>query len=283
MGLFRWQPGMKFPPLPIASRLALRLVNALMPIASDVSNLPEFSVVVPFYNEAANAGSLLGEILSVMRSLGRSFEVVMMDDGSSDTTPQVLSEIATRHPECRHVRLVPNRGQASAVYHGLHLAAGALIITLDGDGQNDPSDIPNLLRRLEEPDAPDMVVGIRRNRQDSALRRKISRFANAVRSRILRDGMSDSGCALKLFRREVVNSMIPIRTLYSFMPAMAVAGGFRVVEIPVNHRARLAGTSSYGLMVFLWRPVLDLLGMWWFTRRRFPQVRAKEALEARRG
>ena len=128
-----------------------------------------------------------------------------------------------------------------------------------------------------------MVVGIRKHRQDSAFRRRISKFANAVRSRILRDGMTDSGCALKVFRRELVASMIPIRTLYSFMPAMAVAGGFRVVEIPVNHRPRTGGTSSYGLVVFLWRPVLDLLGMWWFTRRRFPQVRGRELLEAGRG
>ena len=254
-----------------------------MSLPSSTPPSPDFSVVGPFYNEEANLGSLLGEILGVMRSMGRSFEVLMMDDGSRDSTPQLLEAICRQHPECRHLRLVPNRGQASAVYHGLQRAAGALVVTMDGDGQNDPADIPALVRRLNEPDAPDMVVGIRKHRQDSAFRRRISKFANAVRSRILRDGMTDSGCALKVFRRELVASMIPIRTLYSFMPAMAVAGGFRVVEIPVNHRPRTGGTSSYGLVVFLWRPVLDLLGMWWFTRRRFPQVRGRELLEAGRG
>lgn len=250
---------------------------------SSASHPPEFSVVVPFYNEEANLRSLIGEILGVMHAMGRPFEVLMMDDGSRDSTPKLLEAICQAHPECRHLRLVPNRGQASAVYHGLQRAAGAFIVTMDGDGQNDPADIPALVRRLDEPDAPDMVVGIRKNRQDSAFRRRISKLANAVRSRILRDGMTDSGCALKVFRHEVVASMIPIRTLYSFMPAMAVAAGFRAVQIPVNHRARTGGNSSYGLVVFLWRPVLDLLGMWWFTRRRFPQVRSRELLEAGRG
>jgi dolichol-phosphate mannosyltransferase len=137
---------------------------------------------------------------------------------------------------------------------------------MDGDGQNCPADVPGLLAGRGN---ADMIVGIRQNRQDSWLRRKISRLANAVRSRILGDGMRDGGCALKVFRREVVSSFIPIRTLYSFMPAMAVAAGFRVVEAPVTHRARGGGKSNYGLQVFLWRPVLDLLGVWWFSRRRF--------------
>lgn len=254
-----------------------------MPNVPASATQPAFSVVVPFYNEAANAGGLLVEITTVMTTLDRPFEVVMVDDGSSDATPRVLESIASVHPQCRMLRLHPNRGQASAVYHGLHQAAGSVVITMDGDGQNDPADIPALLRRLEASDAPDMVVGIRQNRQDSALRRRISKLANAVRSRVLGDGMADSGCALKVFRREVVDSLIPIRTLYSFMPAMAVAAGFRVVEVPVRHRARRGGNSSYGLMVFLWRPVLDLLGMWWFTRRRFPQVRSREWPEDPRG
>jgi hypothetical protein len=130
-----------------------------------------------------------------------------------------------------------------------------------------PADIPRLLAALE---TADMVVGIRQNRQDSGLRRRISRLANAVRSRVLRDGVRDSGCALKAFRREVVGALIPLRTLYSFMPAMAAASGFVVVQVPVQHRARQGGRSNYGLRVFLWRPLLDMLGMWWFTRRCLP-------------
>jgi dolichol-phosphate mannosyltransferase len=241
----------------------------------DDSAVCAWSVVVPFYNEAACAADLLAELNRTLVALGRPYEILMMDDGSADATPQILAAIASATPACRHVRLQPNRGQAAALYHGLHLAAGEVIITLDGDGQNDPADIPALLARLAAADWPDMVVGIRARRKDSWLRRKISRLANAVRSRVLGDGVTDSGCALKVFRREVREAMIPIRTLYSFMPALAVGAGFRVVELPVNHRPRAGGKSSYGLMVFLWRPVLDMLGVWWFTSRRFPPIRAE--------
>lgn len=227
---------------------------------------PEYSVVIPFYNEAANAAALLAEVDATMQGLRGGYEVLMVNDGSSDNTAGILARFAADHPQYQLLSLVPNRGQASALYHGLKAAAAPLVITMDGDGQNCPADIPALLAGLGD---ADMIVGIRQDRQDTWLRRKISRLANAVRSRILGDGVSDSGCALKVFRREVVASFIPIRTLYSFMPAMAVAAGFRVVEAPVTHRARGGGKSNYGLQVFLWRPVLDLLGVWWFSQRRF--------------
>ncbi len=247
-----------------------------MPVISEmpVSDPCAWSVVVPFYNEAACAAALLAELNHVLGALGRPYEILMVDDGSKDATPQILAGISAATPACRHLRLEPNRGQAAALLYGLNQARGEILITLDGDGQNDPADIPALLARLAAADHPDMVVGIRAQRKDSWLRRKISRLANGVRSRVLGDGVSDSGCALKVFHREVREAMIPIRTLYSFMPALAVAAGFRVVEMPVNHRARAGGTSSYGLGVFLWRPFLDMMGMWWFTQRRFPQVRA---------
>jgi glycosyltransferase involved in cell wall biosynthesis len=166
------------------------------------------------------------------------------------------------------VRQSPNQGQAAALYRGMRLAGAPVIVTLDGDGQNDPADIAPMLARLAESGA-DMVAGVRVQRNDSWLRRRMSRIANRVRSRILRDGVRDTGCGLKAFRREVVDAFLPIRTLYSFMPALAVAAGFRVVEQPVGHRARRADVSKYGLGVMLWRPLLDLLGVWWFTRRRF--------------
>jgi glycosyltransferase involved in cell wall biosynthesis len=231
---------------------------------------PKYSVVIPFYNEAANAAALLEEVNATLSSLAAPYEVLMVDDGSADQCAEILAEIAAAQPQCKLIRLSPNGGQAAALYRGLKAATAPLIITLDGDGQNCPGDIPQLLPGLEN---ADMVVGVRVNRQDGWLRRKISSLANAVRGRLLGDGMSDSGCALKVFRREVISAFIPIRTLYSFMPAMAVAGGFRVAEAPVRHRARGGGKSSYGLRVFLWRPVLDLLGVWWFTRRRFREAR----------
>lgn len=227
---------------------------------------PEYSVVIPFYNESANAAALLTEVDATMQALRGGYEVLMVNDGSTDTTAEILAGFAASHPQCQLLNLVPNRGQAGALYHGLKAAVAPLVITMDGDGQNCPADIPGLLAGLG---TADMIVGIRQQRQDSWFRRNISRLANAVRSRILGDRMHDSGCALKVFRREVVSSFIPIRTLYSFMPAMAVAAGFRVVETPVTHRARSGGKSNYGLQVFLWRPVLDLLGVWWFSQRRF--------------
>jgi dolichol-phosphate mannosyltransferase len=150
---------------------------------------------------------------------------------------------------------------------------------MDGDGQNDPADIATLCGALGE---VDMIVGIRAERSDSWLRRRMSRVANAVRGLVLRDGVRDSGCALKVFRREVVESFIPIRTLYSFMPALAVAGGHRVAQRQVRHRPRRAGKSSYGLRVMLWRPFLDLLGVWWFTRRRFAPIPRFEVERAHR-
>ncbi len=143
---------------------------------------------------------------------------------------------------------------------------------MDGDGQNDPADIGRMLLLLETGRA-DMVAGVRAQRKDGWVRRRMSRLANTVRQRLLQDGVRDSGCALKVFRREVRAAFIPIRTLYSFMPALAVAAGFEVVELEVNHRAREKGVSKYGLGVMLWRPLVDMLGVWWFIRRRFQEMK----------
>jgi hypothetical protein len=140
-----------------------------------------------------------------------------------------------------------------------------LIATLDGDGQNVPADLPDLRAQLEN---CDLVVGWRAQRNDTALRRAMSRVANAVRGRFLGDRLHDSGCALKVMRREVVGSLLPIKSLYSFIPAMAVAAGFRVRELPVRHRERRHGRSSYGLGVMWWRPCMDMLALKWVLTRR---------------
>lgn len=227
---------------------------------------PRFSVVVPFFNEEENAPGLLAEIEAAMDALGEAWELLMVDDGSRDGTGAQLAAAAARRSELRHLRLPVNRGQAAALDAGLRRARGEILITLDGDGQNDPADIPALLARL---DSADMVVGIRVGRRDSWLRRAMSRLANGVRGRLLADGMRDSGCALKVFRAEVVDTLLPMRTLYSFMPALARAGGYRLAELPVRHRPRGGGRSSYGLGAFLWRPTLDLLGVWWLRHRTF--------------
>lgn len=231
---------------------------------------PVYSVVVPFYNEEAAAQQLLPEILSALAQLSGPAECLCIDDGSRDRTAAILRAFAEQPGSpVRVISLPRNGGQAAALWAGLHEARGSIVITLDGDGQNDPGDIPRLLDALP---GCDMVVGIRQNRRDDASRRWMSRLANAVRGRVLGDGMRDSGCALKAFRREVVAALIPIRTLYSFIPAMAVAAGFRIRQVPIQHRARTGGRSSYGALVFLWRPLVDLVGMWWFSRRAFPQA-----------
>ena len=227
----------------------------------------DLSVVVPFYNEADCAQALAREIVAALQPLGRPWEIILVNDGSADGTEAALRAFAAGQACCRVLTLRRNCGQAAALLVGMRAAAGRILITMDGDGQNVPADIPRLLAALE---GADMGVGIRQNRQDSGLRRRISRLANAVRSRVLRDRVRDSGCALKAFRREVVGALIPLRTLYSFMPAMAAASGFVVIQVPVQHRARQGGRSNYGLRVFLWRPLLDMLGMWWYTRRCLP-------------
>ncbi len=226
---------------------------------------PIYSVVVPFYNEAAAAPKLLEEISDVLRGLDGPAECICINDGSHDGTEIVLREYAGRPGSPFRVISFPkNRGQAAALLVGFRAAKGPIVITLDGDGQNDPADIPRLLECLQ---TADLVCGIRADRHDTWLRKIMSRWANAVRNRVLGDEMRDSGCALKVMRREVCAALIPIRTLYSFIPALAVAAGFRVAQAPVRHRARHGGISSYGLRAFLWRPFVDMLGLLWFRNR----------------
>lgn len=230
---------------------------------SEVSN----SVVIPFFNESGNVGALLTELEDVEKETKSRWEYILVDDCGTDGTPAVLNEWASRHTRCQVIHMPGNRGQAAALYAGLQKATAPLIITMDGDGQNVPADIPELIQHLGD---ADMVVGIRMQRNDSWLRRTMSRWANRIRGRALGDALRDSGCALKVFRREVVPALLPIRTLYSFMPAMAVAAGFSVAQYPVQHRGRNSGRSSYGLRAFLWRPLLDMLGLMWFRRRCLP-------------
>lgn len=231
---------------------------------ADFPSSPRLSVVIPFFNEEEAAPALIAELRPAIEGLG-DVEVLLINDGSSDGTERVLNEAAAAWPAVRAIHFEKNQGQGPALFFGIHRARGEAIALLDGDGQNDPADIPSLFAAL---DKADFVTGYRAKRKDSTLRRYMSRIANAVRSRVLRDGMRDSGCGLKVFRREVREAFIPLRTLYSFIPAMVNAAGFRMAERPVGHRPRTLGTSKYGLWVMLWRPLMDMLGMAWFIRRR---------------
>ncbi|MEO6568326.1 MAG: glycosyltransferase family 2 protein [Opitutaceae bacterium] len=227
--------------------------------------MPVYSVVIPFFNEEGAVTELLAELREAMDKLGSPYEVILVDDGSSDGTLGKLSAAVTGWPAGRCVPLIRNQGQAAALLRGFAEARGRWIITLDGDGQNSPADISALLTAAND---CDMVVGIRVARRDGWLRRVMSRLANRVRGKLLRDGLQDSGCALKVFRSEVVASFWPIRSLYSFMPAFAVAAGWRLKEIPVRHRERETGASKYGFGTFAWRPLVDLLALWWLLWRR---------------
>jgi dolichol-phosphate mannosyltransferase len=229
---------------------------------------PELSIVIPFFNEAPNIAPLLAEVREALGALGVTVEVIAVDDGSTDVTGAGLEAVARNWPALRVHRFARNRGQAAALWHGFQHARGRWVAMLDGDGQNPPAELARLWAARE---AADMIAGARLGRQDSALRRTMSLVANSVRRLLLRDGVSDTGCSLKLFRREVVQSFLPIRTMYSFLPAFAVAGGWSVHEVPVAHRPRRAGTSKYGLRVMALLPLLDLLALCWLLRRSLRQ------------
>jgi dolichol-phosphate mannosyltransferase len=226
-----------------------------------------YSIIIPVYNEEDVIGSLLDEVRSFANSWCNDYELLLVDDGSSDRTPLIARDRFATWSQGKLIRLSRNSGQAAALYHGMKCARGDVVILMDGDGQNDPGDIPALLAPLDQ---FDMVIGIRVNRQDSFVRRKMSRLANAIRGRILKDGIADTGCGIKAFHRHVIEAFIPIRTLYSFMPALAISAGFSLRQVPVHHRARKGGKSKYGVRQFLWRPLLDLFGVWWFSHRRCP-------------
>ena len=243
------------------------VLPAEMPVPRDPdSKVPDISIVIPFFNEEGSVESVLEEVKQVVEEMGSAYEILAIDDGSVDGTREALERCARVNPRLRVLGASVNQGQAAALFWGLQNAWAPIVVTMDGDGQNDPADIPALLEELSH---ADMVVGIRATRHDSWLRRAMSNLANAVRGTLLGDHMKDSGCALKVFRREVVAAFLPIKTLYSFMPSLALAAGFRLSERNVRHRPRKGGTSNYGLKKMLWLPLLDLAGVWWFTRRRF--------------
>jgi glycosyltransferase involved in cell wall biosynthesis len=225
------------------------------------------SLVIPVYNEAAAIRALVEESKVALLAITPSFEILCVDDGSTDDSATILGELNTQDNRVRILVHAKNSGQAAALWNGIHAARGDIVVTMDGDGQNVPADIPRLIEHL---DGCDMVVGIRASRRDSTMRRLISRWSNRIRGSVLRDGVSDSGCALKAFRREVVGALLPIRTLYSFVPALAVNAGFRVREIPVQHRPRTGGRSNYGLFRFGLGPVIDMLCFAWLFRRSIP-------------
>jgi glycosyltransferase involved in cell wall biosynthesis len=207
---------------------------------------PELSVVIPLYNEEANVEPLLAELLGVLRGLSRTFEVICVDDGSRDGTFARLAQVAQREPALRVIRFRLNFGQTAAMSAGIEAARGAVIVPMDGDLQNDPADIARLLARLDE--GYDVVSGWRRDRKDKELGRKLpSRIANRLISAISGVRLHDYGCSLKAYRRDVLRDVKLYGEMHRFIPIYASWQGARVTEMVVNHRARKAGRSKYGL------------------------------------
>jgi dolichol-phosphate mannosyltransferase len=227
---------------------------------NEVTISPAVSVVVPLYNEEANL-PILQEELRVALS-GLDYEVVFVDDGSVDRT---VERIETA-PNIRLIRFEKNSGQSAAIYAGLTAARGATVVIIDGDLQNDPADVPKLLAEIAR--GADLVCGYRIKRRDTVTKRLTSRIANAVRSRYTKDGVRDTGCTLKAMRRECVSALFPFKGMHRFIPALVKAAGYRLVEIPVNHRPRRFGQSKYGLGNRALRATIDMFGVRWLLSRR---------------
>jgi glycosyltransferase involved in cell wall biosynthesis len=229
---------------------------------------PLVSVVVPARNEAGNLPSLIDEIAAALARRG-PFEVVIVDDGSSDDTPKVLAELKRSRPWLKVLRHAASCGQSAAIRSGVRVASAPVVATLDGDGQNDPAFLPAALDKLIAGGASlGLVAGQRLGRKDTGFKKIQSRIANAVRGRLLQDGTRDTGCGLKVFRREVFLALPYFDALHRFLPALVRREGFKVDLVDVVDRPRQAGVSNYGLWDRLWVGILDLYGVWWLIRRR---------------
>ena len=226
---------------------------------------PALTVVIPAYNERANVEPCYRELVGVLEAHGQSFEVVFVDDGSSDGTGDVLRQLAGADPRIRVLRLRQNAGQTAALHAGFQAAQGAVVVTMDADLQNDPHDIPKLLAALPGHDA---VCGWRVDRHDPWTKRIASRIANRVRDRFTRDGVHDTGCTLKAFRRQAIQGLHLYRGMHRFLPALLQMEGMRVTEVSVSHRPRQAGVSKYGNWGRLWAGLADLFAVRWMARRR---------------
>lgn len=215
------------------------------------------TVVIPFYNEA----ELVSDVLHEVRGTLPDAEIIAVDDGSSDRTGQIIAGLK----DVRLISLQKNCGQSAAMYAGLRAAKGELIVMMDGDGQNDPAEIPKLIEAMS---SADVVFGVRSNRQDTKARLIASRIANAIRRFALGDTATDTGCSLKVIRREHVALLVPFNGLHRYLPAFLQGAGLSSVEISVNHRSRKAGVSKYTIQGRALRGIYDLIGVRWLLNRR---------------
>jgi glycosyltransferase involved in cell wall biosynthesis len=236
-----------------------------------VTGNPHISVVIPVYNEAESLAQLQSELTKVLTDYDH--ELVFVDDGSDDNSLQMIH----RGSRVRILEFAKNTGQSAAIYAGLRAARGAVLVLIDSDLQNDPNDIPRLLVEIEK--GADLVCGFRTKRKDTWFKRLQSKIANAVRSRFTKDGVRDTGCTLKAMRRECREALVPFYGMHRFIPALIKGAGYRIVEVPVQHRARQYGSSKYSFGNRAWRATIDMIGVRWLLSRQF-QIRMKRPAES---
>ena len=227
------------------------------------------SIIVPVFDEADNVLPMAREVAAAFAVVPNDWELVFVDDGSRDATWERIAEAARANPRVRGVRHTRNAGQSAALWTGIQASTRPLLATLDGDLQNDPAELPRLLRELE---TCDFACGWRQNRQDTFVRRVSSRLARWARGAALGAEFRDTGCALRVFKRAALEGVFGFNGLHRFLPILVAGGGFSVRELPVNHRARVAGVSKYGVWNRLGRGLHDFIGVAWYQRRRLRPV-----------
>ena len=232
------------------------------------SDSPQISVILACYNEVENLQPMLDELNAVLDPLAKSYEVIYVDDGSTDGTGAKMKQLATEHPRVRALFHSRNFGQSAALCSAFAVARGDYVVVLDSDLQNDPADIPRMLALLESEKA-DAVCGIRKKRMDKWTKRVSSRIANRVRDWVLKDGIHDAGCAYRVIRREALQQLPAFKALHRFLPSILQWHGYKVVETPVNHRPRTLGVSKYGVGNRAFVGIADLVGMSWYRARHF--------------
>lgn len=223
-----------------------------------------YSVVIPLKNEASNIITLINELEPIMYGMGHPWELICIDDGSTDGTRQILSSLVSQKPYLRIILFIKNYGQSSAFDAGFKAARGQYVITLDGDGQNDPKDIPRLVELIRD---CDLVCGIRLKRKDSFTKRMTSKLANSVRRWVCDDGVEDTGCSLKVYRKDCLSHIKMYHGMHRFLPALFKMEGFRIKQTPVYHRERLKGKSNYHFFNRSLNTVVDLLAVRWMQKR----------------
>jgi dolichol-phosphate mannosyltransferase len=246
--------------LPTESGWQHNIAHATLRVLVTDMQQPSVSVIVPLFNEEQSVPVLQTELSAALKEF--DYEIIFVDDGSTDRT-------ADRIETARNIRLIrfeKNSGQSAAIYAGLTAARGATVVIIDGDLQNDPADIPKLLAEIAS--GADLVCGYRVKRRDTLVKRATSRIANAVRSRYTKDGVRDTGCTLKAMRCECVSTLLPFKGMHRFIPALVKAAGYRLVEVPVNHRPRRFGQSKYGVGNRALRATIDMFGVRWLLSRR---------------